>query len=78
MFQQHQGAYNQFVQESCDTVNMSNINVSQIYHTKSNKQGANGSIGWHQNNWRCFKDMIKLYVQMMIEDIWSNFEGFSW
>ena len=42
----------------------------------------NNSMGnVHQResaNGRSFKEVVKVFVSMMVEDIWAYFEGFQW
>ena len=38
------------------------------------------SIGCNNNSvaGRSFKEVVKVFVQMMVEDIWAYYEGFAW
>ena len=29
-------------------------------------------------NGRSFKEVVKVFVSLMVEDIWAHYEGFSW
>ena len=44
--------------------------------TGGNFQGGNGNCA--NASGRSFKEVLKVFVTMMVEDIWANYEGFSW
>ena len=55
-----------------------------MQHTQNNSmlrgsRNAN-SIGCNNNSvaGRSFKEVVKVFVQMMVEDIWAYYEGFAW
>ena len=69
---------NAAVANSYETMNSSKLR-SNMSHLNMKESAMRGSrMAGSNNSGRSFKETIKVFVQMMVEDIWAYYEGFAW
>ena len=48
-----------------------------MYQNQSMQRGSRHAGSVANQGGRSFKEVVKVFVQMMVEDIWTHYEGFT-